>query len=168
MERKFKVGDRVKDVLRNVEGVVESVAYDRFDDNHSVLVCFDACDRTSYRQDGTELNSGVRLVHIDPPAPVLTEWQEKNLRALLNPIAAKIDGDIDAAIKRINDILSEPEPPKWEPKEGEVCLFRYNRGHWVADRFERIVSDGRFETSTDWFDQCRPFSIDLIGTTDNP
>lgn len=107
--------------------------------------------------------SDIDLTPIDPPRTVMTDWQRKRLRT---PGVAMFTKD---QIDLIESILSEPEPPKFIPKEGEVCLFRdKDETTWVADRLCSIDNREYFVCQFTHWKQCRPFSLELIGTTDNP
>lgn len=107
----------------------------------------------------------------EPSKIVLSEWQEKEISTTLNWIACNDINEADG-LKNIKSILSAPEPPKWEPKEGEVCLFREEDSDgWIADAFDGMCNDSLLFKSKGCgfkWNQCRPFDANLIGTTDNP
>ena len=57
---------------------------------------------------------------------------------------------------------------RWIPKVGEVYLFRdHNNYTWIADLLEEIVSNG-YGVASGTYLMCRPFSLDLVGKTENP
>ena len=180
MERKFKEGDRVKDIRSGMEGEIKSLTYSGYDKAHCVWVEFaytskglPGCITKSYRMDGSELDKGVYLHHIDPPAPVLTEWQEKKIGQVMEEYLL---GEISRyhGVEKIKQILSEPEPPKFVPKEYDKVLRKSSiYGKWYPDIFIEMADSGRYRCysgtiSGNLFTYCIPFNVDLIGTTDNP
>lgn len=52
---------------------------------------------------------------IYPPRVVLTEWQKKRISSVINQLICT-DYTEEGALKSIEYILSEPEPPKYQPK----------------------------------------------------
>jgi hypothetical protein len=176
MERKFKVGDRVKVVSIANQWIRDERVFPKVKVGDTLEVeLVSAGDDWGIWGIGGLRFKGLPYIHpasqfapIDPPAQVLTEWQEGCIEEAINDYS-KDDISMRGALDKIKFILSEPEPPQWEPKEGEVCLFRDRGGCWVADVFVRVSKeDGRHEGVTLLFDECRQFDIDLIGTTDNP
>ena len=107
------------------------------------------------------------------PAPVLTEWQEKEIRRVLNDLMVS-DHNSDIFIDDLKQILSEPEPPKYIPKQGEGVLVKSNHTNPWHPRVFAEMNGSRYQcyalidTDKCNWDYCRPFDIDLIGTTDNP
>ena len=103
------------------------------------------------------------LVPIDPPAPVLTEWQEKELRRFTNTMNIVV---ID--MHDLKSILFEPEPPKYIPKHGDAIRLRDRESDpWMVDVFDKMINDGRDYLGFNMAGKyCIPF--DLIGTSDNP
>lgn len=102
--------------------------------------------------------SDIDLTPIDPPRTVMTDWQRKQLSKChwLN-------------MSWLEKILSEPfepqpEPPKFEPKEGEAVLVRDLVNHpWKARVFSSMTGGGRYYcyTDTTW-KYCRPFDAALV------
>lgn len=190
MENQFYVGQRVKVIDNDETWTTRSDVFKRFgfkelgyneefsNGEEGIIFAFELIGKEYCigltHSDGRQcLISNYGIIPIDPPRIVLTEWQEKKLRILLMPIADKINGDIDVAINRINAVLSEPEPPKFVPKEGDVCLFRdENKEKWMALLFTGMVGE-RYGSS--WFftgedaewKQCRPFDPALVGKVTN-
>lgn len=69
-------------------------------------------------------------------------------------------------VKEIESILSEPEPPKYQPKANEPVCVKNKATCWVAAIFKRM-DNGYYRTYGGVFDNtwdyCRPFSPDLVG-----
>lgn len=111
--------------------------------------------------DGREclINSdGVCL--IDPEPFRLTEWQRKQLEKYTNSTGMTV-----MPLDRLESILSEPEPPEYQPKNGDAVLVRNNpTSGWIAR-----VSTGEeywtynYDSAILGWKYCRPFNPDLVG-----
>ena len=185
MERKFKVGDIVKGELGSIaivtDGTPESktqfcgtILFGVNQGIHCTTLYENSFEIYEYKLEFAKIIKSP----IDPPAPVLTELTGMKRHNVAQAILKYRNSDDTAenlteCLDKLESILSEPEPPKWMPKEGEPVLVRdEDKGYWVAVRFTQMA-DGAFASkwwngsTTTWI-QCRPFDIDLIGTTDNP
>ena len=104
---------------------------------------------------------------IYPPRVVLTEWQKKQLREYVRE-EFKYTALFNF-FDRLESILSEPEPPKYQPKKGEAVLVRDSHiKPWlpaVALGEEYIVYTPTADT-IGW-SYCRPFDASLVGKVTN-
>jgi len=100
-----------------------------------------------------------RLVPIKPKI-VLTEWQIQGL---------KDAGFGPSAIDRVQSILSEPEPPKYQPKKGEGVLVRSNHTDPWHPRVFTEMNGSRYQcyalidTDKCNWNYCIQFDAALIG-----
>lgn len=154
---KFYVGQKVKDE-RYGDGEVIDTNCSWYDVYHPIGVQFENY-RVSYRNDGSELKDIVRLSPIDHPKIVLSEWHRKQLKShetSTDRIALSID--------MLESILSEPEPPKYQPKQGEAVMVRCREtGIWLADVFHAMEGEFYRLYNLDITKHCIPFSPDLVG-----
>ena len=103
---------------------------------------------------------------IYPPRVVLTEWQKKQLREYVRE-EFKYTALFNF-FDRLESILSSPEPPKYQPKQGEAVIFRDRKDcPWSASVatgiYWRIYYYGY---TLDAF-EVRPFDASLIGQVTN-
>lgn len=129
METKFYVGMTVRSDQYGIGKVLKTDS-DRYF-GRPVYVCFDNA-AMSYTIDGRKtIYDYIDLHPIDPPKTTLTEWQRKKLEHHhYSPFQ----------IELIESILSEPEPPKYEPKQWEAVLFPED-GILKVGVFSNMVGD---------------------------
>ena len=182
MKTEFYVGQMVRDDgrFKGSIGIVKTVDCKLGGEAYPILVDYGNKSTRVYTADGRyTTREDPSLTPIDQPATKLTEWQRNELKNnfMSNYKYASEGMDwnslADDNISFIESVLSQPEPKMWTPKEGEMCLFRdYDETTWIADVFVGMndpVSTYPYCSKTEnvWR-RCRPFSLELIGTTDNP
>ncbi|HEY3387496.1 MAG TPA: hypothetical protein VGK46_13355, partial [Saprospiraceae bacterium] len=149
---KFYVGQKVKDE-RYGNGEVIDTNCSWYDVYHPIGVQFENY-MVSYRNDGSELTDIVRLSPIDHPKIVLSERQRKQLKrheTSTDRIALSMDV--------LESIISEPEPPKYQPKQGESVMCR----HFIGSPWNiRVATGNNWDTYDglsicDHWKYCRPF-----------
>lgn len=103
---------------------------------------------------------------IYPPRVVLTEWQKKQLREYVRE-EFKYTALFNF-FDRLESILSEPEPPKYQPKQGESVIFRdRNDCPWSASVATGIYWRIYYYGDTLDAFEVRPFDASLIGKVTN-
>ena len=103
---------------------------------------------------------------IDPPRVVLTEWQKKQLREYVRE-EFKYTALFNF-FDRLESILSEPEPPKYQPKQGEAVIFRDRKDcPWSASVATGIYWRIYYYGDTLDAFEVRPFDASLIGQVTN-
>lgn len=96
---------------------------------------------------------------IDQPRTVLTDWYRKQLKDI---------GYTDNFIAKIESILSKPEPPKFEPKDGEAVLVRdCATDYWKARVFKHFAIDMPVTYPCKAWRYCHPFDAALVGKATN-
>lgn len=159
METKFKVGQMVMSNKLG-EGVVVSTTYTKWP-NHNIYASFGSGDFKSYRSDGTECYGDV-ITPINPPRVVLTEWQKKQLREYVRE-EFKYTALFNF-FDRLESILSSPEPPKYQPKQGEAVLVKVCKDYpWVTGVFSNMEYDAYKCYGVSPVNFCRPFDASLVG-----
>lgn len=169
---KFKVGQRV--TINNLE------SDDRNDFlgipfGSEVVVVSDASPYNGYNgipQTRVRHKSGIertcyteRLRHI-PPKPVLTEWQEKKVGECLNRYGHEFFYHEVNFMDDLKSILSEPDPPKFEPKQGDAVLVREDN---IVPWIPRVATGNGFVTynvhnpNGNTWNYCIPFDPSLVG-----
>ena len=161
METKFYVGQRVRS-NKFGEGVVVSIK----ESLHSYpIVCEFGQSRHSalYTDEGRHwADEDVDLFPIDPPRVVLTEWQKKQLREYVRE-EFKYTALFNF-FDRLESILSSPEPPKYQPKQGEAVLVKVCKDYpWVTGVFSNMEYDAYKCYGVSPVNFCRPFDASLIG-----
>ena len=100
---------------------------------------------------------------IDPPRVVLTEWHKKQIASVLNRLVCA-DYSEEVALKSIESILSSPEPPKYQPKQGEAVIFRDRKDcPWSASVATGIYWRIYYYGDTLDAFEVRPFDASLVG-----
>lgn len=113
-------------------------------------------------------NQPIDLFPADQPKPILTEWQEGRFRELMGDVYCNKTPMIEA-VAIMNNILSEPDPPKWEPKQGEAVLVRANHTDQWHPRVFTEMNGPRYQcyalidTDKCNWNYCRPFDPSLVG-----
>lgn len=106
---------------------------------------------------------GVSVIYPEPFR--LTEWQKDRVKELVDDIYNNKIIFHTSLIEKIESILSEPEPPKYQPKQGDAVLVRNNKqNEWsakVATGYGYDIYGWRGEIVPSEF--CRPFDPDLVG-----
>lgn len=131
METKFFIGQPVRSDKFG-EGVVIEIE----NDIKPICVQFksEKFTRWFYPNGSYVSDRELHMLHpIDPPKTTMTEWQRKqfmNIHWLTNKYQ----------MDDIERILSEPEPPKYEPKQGEAVLFPED-GILKVGVFSNMVGD---------------------------
>ena len=160
METKFYVGQRVNS-LQSGNGTVESIngplslypIVIKFDTQNPSLSNYRTIDGKIF------VYSPIDLFPIDPPRVVLTEWQRKRL------IQYGID---EQEISIVEDVLSSPEPPKYQPKQGEAVLVKVCKDYpWVTGVFSNMEYDAYKCYGVSPVNFCRPFDASLVGKVTN-
>ena len=103
---------------------------------------------------------------IYPPRVVLTEWQKKQLREYVRE-EFKYTALFNF-FDRLESILSSPEPPKYQPKQGEAVIFRdRNDCQWSASVATGIYWRIYYYGDTLDAFEVRPFDASLVGKVTN-
>lgn len=165
METKFYVGQRVNS-LQSGNGTVESINGPL--SLYPIVIKFDTPNPSlsNYRTiDGKIfVYSPIDLFPADPPRVVLTEWQKKQLHGMLDKYYESEGYLNDNFIADLESILSSPEPPKYQPKQGEAVLVRnYKDAVWCAGVFSNMEYDLYKCYGYAALNLCRPFDASLIG-----
>ena len=150
----FYVGQKVKEKEEGA-GIVKAIT----DYSYPVVVEFENGKCYYYSKEGRYISGGdIILAPSDPiePKHVLTEWQRKKM----------VDaGFLSSSIKQIESILSEPEPPKYQPKKNEPVLASDGGCLWagvfIGMRGDKYVcAIGGYKNA---YDKVFPFNADLVG-----
>lgn len=113
-------------------------------------------------------NMSVGMDRKEEPKRVLTEWQRGEIGSIIHQYACD-DYNMKGALIAIDEILSEPEPPKYQPRENEAVLVDCD-GRYLAGVFTRMVQDGY---CVSWglgelhYDKVFPFDPSKVGTVTN-
>ena len=167
METKFYVGQRVNS-LQSGNGTVESIngplslypIVIKFDTQNPSLSNYRTIDGKIF------VYSPIDLFPIDHPRVVLTEWQKKQLREYVRE-EFKYTALFNF-FDRLESILSSPEPPKYQPKQGEAVLVKVCKDYpWVTGVFSNMEYDAYKCYGVSPVNFCRPFDASLIGQVTN-
>lgn len=167
MATQFYKGQKVRSDRFGM-GVVYSVLDDA-STQYPVSVHFGSDKGTAtFTADGRHVsNQPIDLFPVDQPKPILTEWQRKRLKEYFFHI--KHISIYKDDFSQIESILSTPEPPKWEPKQGEAVLVsneNYTIG-WNAAVSTGNNKNGMYEAAmgsgTCFWNHCIPFDPALVG-----
>ena len=165
METKFYVGQRV----RGLHGQVVIVLDPKHDASIFKGILVDGPIENQpigYISSGWLKDSFVDFP-IYPPRVVLTEWHKKQIASVLNRWVCA-DYSEEVALKSIEYILSEPEPPKYQPKQGEAVLVKVCKDYpWVTGVFSNMEYDAYKCYGVSPVNFCRPFDASLIGQVTN-
>mgnify|MGYP006921321966 CR=1 FL=1 len=113
--------------------------------------------------------SDIDLTPIDPPRTVMTDWQRKQIEQFRNGTNDQVVIQMDKLIS----ILSEPEPPKFKPKEGEAVLVKQDVDNfWLPRVFTKMFAEryqcyALMDTDRCNWKFCRPFDAALVGQITN-
>ena len=163
METKFYVGQRVNS-LQSGNGTVESIngplslypIVIKFDTQNPSLSNYRTIDGKIF------VYSPIDLFPIDHPRVVLTEWQKKQLREYVRE-EFKYTALFNF-FDRLESILSSPEPPKYQPKQGEAVLVKVCKDYpWVTGVFSNMEYDAYKCYGVSPVNFCRPFDASLVG-----
>ena len=70
----------------------------------------------------------------------------------------------DNFITNLESILSSPEPPKYQPKQGEAVLVKVCKDYpWVTGVFSNMEYDAYKCYGVSPVNFCRPFDASLVG-----
>lgn len=168
METKFYVGQRVNS-LQSGNGTVESINGPL--SLYPIVIKFDTPNPSlsNYRTiDGKIfVYSPIDLFPIYPPRVVLTEWQRNQLYEK-GTNHWSCDGQFLEMLDIIESILSEPEPPKYQPKQGEAVLVKVCKDYpWVTGVFSNMEYDAYKCYGVSPVNFCRPFDASLVGKVTN-
>lgn len=168
METTFYVGQRVNS-LQSGNGTVESIngplslypIVIKFDTQNPSLSNYRTIDGKIF------VYSPIDLFPIDPLSVVLTEWQEKQILSVLDQLICA-DYTEKGALGAIKSILSSPEPPKYQPKQGEAVLVKVCKDYpWVTGVFSNMEYDAYKCYGVSPVNFCRPFDASLVGKVTN-
>ena len=102
---------------------------------------------------------------IDKPKTVLTEWQRKRVEEY----RISSGYSIMIPLETLEKILSEPEPPKYNPKQGEGVLVRSSHiSPWHPRVFAKMFGSryqcyALVDTDRCNWNYCIQFNADLVG-----
>lgn len=140
----FEVGDRVRDDehVKGGIGVVIETEHEHFSQTFKILVDYGKGYGTKvYTKEGAyNLVDKPSLIKLpkEEPKRVLTEWQMGKIGSIIHQYACD-DYNMKGALIAIDEILSEPEPAKYQPKENEPVLVREGDTEvWVARVFKEM------------------------------
>ena len=164
METKFYVGQRV----RGPQGQVVIVLDPKHDADIFKGILVDGPIES--RPIGYISHSWYKDSFVDfpiyPPRVVLTEWQKKQLREYVRE-EFKYTALFNF-FDRLESILSEPEPPKYQPKQGEAVLVKVCKDYpWVTGVFSNMEYDAYKCYGVSPVNFCRPFDASLVGQVTN-
>lgn len=149
-KNKFYVGQEVAHHEFG-DGVVTKINYL---DNFPVIASFGG-DYGTFTLDGRYMKSEEPSLFPKQPSIKLTEWQRNRLIDKLEITPAELSV--------IESILSQPEPPKYSPNNGDAVLFPNTI--WMAAVFTNMVGEKYRIAASGWsgvVDEVRPFDAELL------
>ena len=159
MATKFYKGQKVRSD-RFGSGIVHFILDDA-STQYPVSVRFESeKGSATFTADGRHVsNKPIDLFPADQPKTILTDYHRKKLSESYS----------QSEVAQIESILSEPEPPKWEPKQGEGVLVRSNHTDIWHPRVFAEMNGSRYqcyvliETDKCNWNYCIPFDPSLVG-----
>lgn len=163
METKFYVGQPVS--VNGKNGNVTKIDPDS-KEYHVWVQIHGLRHETSYTADGKKWSQDKdQILFPITPKQVLTEWQKEQLDIFSHRMYAHPKDRI-LFVENITSILSQPEPPKYQPKQGEAVLVRQSEAErWitrVATGNGWICYHSQTDGETNW-NHCIPFDPSLVG-----